>query len=64
MKNIHALCMDCGKKVDRKHKASLGMWKAKCDVCDEIKMCADAQHDFGYYNNKNERDADKVQDLI
>jgi hypothetical protein len=56
--------MDCGKKVDRKKKESFGMWQGKCDMCGEEKMVADAQHDFGYYNNEQEKIEDKVQDLI
>ena len=62
--NIHNICFDCGKKIDKKHKTSFGTWLAICDMCFEEKLCADAQHDFGYYNNEDEKVKDKVQDLM
>lgn len=65
MKQIHTICLDCGKTVDKKHKSSFGMWLDNCDMCGvEGVFCADAQHDFGYYNNDKEKQIDKVQDLI
>lgn len=59
------ICLDCGEKVDRKHKTSFGIWKGDCEMCGEKDvLCADAAHDFGYYKTEKERLIDIVQDQI
>jgi len=64
-KQIHTVCLECGRKNDKKKKESFGTWIDTCDMCGrENTMCADAQHDFGIYNNKKELQIDKIQDLI
>lgn len=66
MKNqIHTICLDCGRKNDKKNgKGGIGVWLATCDMCENFTWCADAQHDFGIYNNDVEKIVDRVQDLI
>ena len=61
---IHNVCLECGRKNDKKNKQAFGMWKAKCDMCGKEDWCADAGHDFGIYNNERERIIDRAQDLI
>ena len=64
-KKIFDVCFDCGKKYGTKQdKGAIGTWMADCDICGEKKPCASAQHDFGIYNNPQEKIEDKIQDLI
>ena len=65
MKEIHVVCLECGKKHDRKHKEIMGVWIGDCDMCGAKQVsCAAAGHDFGIYNTPEEKTIDKVQDVI
>ena len=62
---IHTVCLDCGRKHDKKNKVSFGMWMGTCDMCEAKDVsCAAAGHDFGIYNNEEEEANDFVQDKI
>lgn len=65
MKQIHTMCLSCGKKYKKKNKGFFGVWMANCDMCGAKQVaCADAQHDFGYYNNNEEKMRDEIQDAL
>lgn len=67
-KQIHDVCIDCGRKYGNKpHKEghAIGVWNGTCDICGKENVsCASAQHDYGIYNNDEERKSDKMQDRI
>ena len=57
--NVYTICLDCGKKHDKKNKESFGMWNDTCDMCGKENVpCASAGHDFGIYNSKEEEAKD------
>lgn len=63
--DILTVCVDCGKKNDRKHKSAFGIWMGNCDMCGKTNVpIADAAHDFGIYNNYEEKIHDLIQDQI
>lgn len=62
-KQVFTVCLRCGQKYSKKNKSTFGVWKSDCDICGEKDVfCADAQHDFGIYNNPEEKKRDQVQD--
>jgi len=64
-KQIHIVCINCGKKNDKKKKFAFGSWMGNCDMCGAKDVqCADAAHDFGIYSSEKARIRDKVQDMI
>ena len=65
MKKIFDVCLSCGDKYGKKQKEAFGCWLAPCDICGKENVsCASAQHDFGIYNNEQEKIDDARQDLI
>lgn len=66
-KPIIDCCLDCGNKYgDGKKKGyAIGMWKGTCDICGKENVaCASAGHDFGIYNNDEEKKIDKLMRKI
>ena len=64
-KIIREVCLECGRKNDRKHKSSFGVWIGNCDMCGAKNVsCASAAHDFGIYSNQEIEHNDKFHDLI
>lgn len=64
-KEIVQVCFFCGNVYKKKDKEVFGMWKGTCDMCGkEDVWVAAAGHDFGIYNNKEEKAEDWVQDKI
>lgn len=65
MVQINTICLKCGAKNDKKHKTVFGVWNDTCDMCGSVDVpCASAQHDFGIYNNPEEKQNDRIQDFI
>lgn len=55
------ICLECGKKVDKKNKSVMGMWSDTCEMCKKENVwCADAGHDFGHYSSREEEIFDKT----
>lgn len=64
-KEILTVCLECGRKYDRKHKSSFGVWIDTCDICGQENVaCAAAGHDFGIYSSDELEAIDKIQDRI
>ena len=65
-KKIMTICLECGNKYGKKDKqGAIGVWNDTCDMCGKTNVaCASAQHDFGIYNNDQERKEDAMQDRI
>lgn len=64
-KAIQTVCIPCGKANDKKHKGVMGVWIGTCDMCGAKDTgCAAAGHDFGIYANEEDKEFDRIQDLI
>lgn len=63
-RTINVVCLECGRKYDKKGKTVMGTWIDTCDICGEHTACAAAGHDFGIYSNEEDRLQDEVQDKL
>jgi hypothetical protein len=64
-KELFTICFKCGNKLGKLKEGAIGAWVGTCDNCGEEGVsCASAQHDFGIYNNEEEKKADKIQRMI
>ncbi len=47
------ICLNCGRKHDKKNKTVMGVWNDTCEMCGAKDVaCADAGHDFGIYSKE------------